>query len=216
MKRIIHMHSIYKLFAALIIAVAAILCTYSCQMALLVRLMIGWDVFCFVYLSISWLIFFNAKTESIRLIASNQDTRSYLVFLIVCISIVSSIVTILLLIMHSTSWGISKLFVTAVYILGVIGSWTLLNTIFAFHYAHMFYGDPKKHQVTGGLEFPGKQLPDYIDFAYFAFTIGMTFQVSDIVISSSRIRRFALMHSVLSFGFNTVIVALSVNALVNM
>ena len=210
------MHSIYKLGFALVVAIVAMFFTLSSSMAGMVRLMIGWDAFCIGYLLVSWLILLNARTESIRVIASRQDTRSYIVFLLVCFAIITSIVTVLLLITHQQNWGINKLCVTAIYLFGVAGSWLVLNTTFAFHYAHMYYGDPKKHQHSGGLNFPDDSSPDYMDFAYFSFVIGMTFQVSDVTITSPHVRRFALTHSVLSFGFNTVIVALSVNAIVNM
>ena len=68
---------------------------------------------------------------------------------------------------------------------------------------------PESH--AGGLDFPGKREPDYMDFAYFAFTIGMTFQVSDVVITSRQLRQLVLVHGMLSFGFNTVILALTIN-----
>jgi len=71
-------------------------------------------------------------------------------------------------------------------------------------------------EMAKGLEIPGNEAPDYMDFAYFAFVIGMTFQVSDIQISSRQIRRVVLAHGILSFLFNTVIVALTINVVVNL
>ena len=88
-------------------------------------------------------------------------------------------------------------------------TWMFLNTIFALHYAHEFYGD--SGGKGSGLEFPGTKEPDYWDFVYFAFVLGMTFQVSDVEISDREIRRVALAHSVIAFFFNVVIIALSVN-----
>ena len=85
--------------------------------------------------------------------------------------------------------------------------------MFAYRYALLYYGDhpldPDLHTV--GLQIPNELWPDYLDFAYFSFVIGMTFQVSDIEISSRQIRRVALVHGMISFLFNTVIVALSIN-----
>ena len=80
------------------------------------------------------------------------------------------------------------------------------------------YGDsdePGGHQHAGGLIFPGDRRPNYFDFAYFSFVIGMTCQVSDVQITSRRMRRIALFHSVLSFGFNTIILALLINIAVS-
>ena len=90
-------------------------------------------------------------------------------------------------------------------------SWLFLNTMFALHYAHAFYGDDASRQPRGGLSFPGETHPDYWDFAYFAFVVGMTFQVSDVEVGDRRLRRIVLAHGVIAFLFNVVIVALSVN-----
>jgi uncharacterized membrane protein len=84
-----------------------------------------------------------------------------------------------------------------------------MNTLFALHYAHGYYGDfDDKHK---GLDFPGDEDPDYWDFAYFSFTIGMTFQVSDVQITTRYLRRIGLMHSAIAFFFNVFIIAISVN-----
>jgi len=91
----------------------------------------------------------------------------------------------------------------------IVLSWLFLNVMFAMHYAHGYYGDfGSKHE---GLEFPGTAQPDYWDFAYFAIVIGMTFQVSDVQITSRYLRRVALLHSVIAFFFNVFIIAISVN-----
>lgn len=88
-------------------------------------------------------------------------------------------------------------------------SWAFLNTLFALHYAHGYYGDyGKQHE---GLDFPGDDEPDYWDFAYFAIVIGMTFQVSDVQVTSRYLRRMVLLHGVIAFFFNVFIVAVSVN-----
>jgi uncharacterized membrane protein len=92
-------------------------------------------------------------------------------------------------------------------------SWIMVHSIYTFHYAHMYYNDHKiiPGQDAYGLEFPGDAKPDYIDFAYFSFVIGCTFQVSDVEISSPRIRRVVLLHGLLSFALNTFVIALTIN-----
>ena len=90
----------------------------------------------------------------------------------------------------------------------ILVAWLLMNTIFAFHYAHLYYVDGRE---PGGLSFPGTVEPDYFDFLYFALVIGMTFQVSDVTIVDARTRRVALGHAVIAFFFNVVVLALSVN-----
>ncbi len=96
----------------------------------------------------------------------------------------------------------------------VIFSWMLVQTVFGLRYAHAFYGDsdePGVHPHAGGLLFPGDRPPDYFDFTYFSFVVGMTCQVSDVQITSKRMRRLTLIHSILAFGFNTLILALLIN-----
>ncbi len=93
-------------------------------------------------------------------------------------------------------------------VLGVLMSWALLHTSYAMFYAHLYYRVPGK---PGGLEFPGEEEPAALDFAYFAFTVATAFAVSDVRVSSGRVRRVVLAHSVLAFFYNTMILALVVN-----
>lgn len=91
-------------------------------------------------------------------------------------------------------------------------SWFVTHTVFALRYAHEYYErTPDAVTVDGGLQFPGGSSPDYWDFVYFSFVLGMTFQVSDVQVTSRKLRRLATVHGVLAFLFNTVIVALTVN-----
>jgi uncharacterized membrane protein len=97
----------------------------------------------------------------------------------------------------------------AVAVASVVLSWLFLNVMFSIHYAHGYYGDfGDKHK---GLEFPDTPDPDYWDFAYFSIVIGMTFQVSDVQITSNYLRRVVLLHSVIAFFFNVFIIAITVN-----
>jgi uncharacterized membrane protein len=93
--------------------------------------------------------------------------------------------------------------------LSVALSWAAVHTVFALRYAHLFYGH------SGGIDF-GSDAPDYRDFAYLAFTIGMTFQVSDTAIGSQEIRRTVLRHALLSYVFSVVIVATTINVIVGL
>ena len=96
---------------------------------------------------------------------------------------------------------------------GMVLSWVLIHTIFTLRYAHIFYDNNKeKPEIhAGGLEFPEDAKPDYLDFAYFSFVLGMTFQVSDVQVTSKRLRRLALLHGILAFGYNTIMIALTIN-----
>jgi uncharacterized membrane protein len=101
--------------------------------------------------------------------------------------------------------GASVAFMAA---LGVISAWGLLHTSYALHYAYLYY---RSEESAGGLTFPSEQSPDQLDFAYFAFTIGTSFAVSDVDVTGRSIRRAVLGHQILSFFFNTSILALVIN-----
>jgi uncharacterized membrane protein len=91
-------------------------------------------------------------------------------------------------------------------------SWLSTHTVFALRYAHEYYSTARgTDDIEKGLQFPGDQPPDYWDFLYFALVLGMTFQVSDVQITSRKLRRLATVHGFLSFVFSTVVLALTVN-----
>lgn len=94
----------------------------------------------------------------------------------------------------------------------------MVHLAFAVRYAHLYYGDNNKQfsQHAKGLIFPEDELPDYFDFAYFSIVIGMTFQVSDVVVTSKGVRRLVLIHSIIAFIFNTVIIAMTVSQVIGM
>jgi uncharacterized membrane protein len=95
----------------------------------------------------------------------------------------------------------------------IVSSWLLVHTIFAQHYAHSYYREDRTLDEckADGLDFPGEIEPDYWDFLYFSFVIGMTSQVSDVNVTSRQIRRLSLIHGILSFFFNTTILAMAIN-----
>jgi uncharacterized membrane protein len=92
----------------------------------------------------------------------------------------------------------------------IVLSWAFIHVMFALHYAHEYYGDGRDH-IIGGLQFPDDKEPDYWDFMYFSFVIGMCAQVSDVTVSSKSIRRTVLAHGIISFLFNAALLALTVN-----
>jgi uncharacterized membrane protein len=98
---------------------------------------------------------------------------------------------------------------TKILIIATLGTaWLFGNTIYALHYAHLYYG-----RAGGGLDFPGGRKPGYADFVYFSFTLGMTFQTSDVGISDKRIRNVVTLHSLAAFVFNLGILAFTINVL---
>ena len=92
-------------------------------------------------------------------------------------------------------------------------TWLFANSVYALHYAHGYYVQDESGGDCRGLDFPGTRTPDYGDFAYFAFTLGMTFQTSDVAISSPATRRVVLLHTFAAFVFNIGVIAFTINLL---
>jgi uncharacterized membrane protein len=175
----------------------------------------AWDTFAIVILTLDWVTILRTPQRKIRELAEQQDLSRLLVFLFVVVTACAALFAVGFLISAHKGQPGGHLFVHLLLTLTtVISSWALVNTVYGLRYAHAYYGDsdePSVHQHAGGLIFPGDRPPDYFDFAYFSFVVGMTCQVSDVQITSRRMRRITLVHSVLSFGFNTLILALLIN-----
>ena len=187
-----------------------------------IQFILVWSSFCFTILSLLWAIILTTSASEVRVIAGKQDSSRTIIFIFVLFaSFVSLFAVILLMRILPDSKQAGYPFHVGFAILSVILSWLMIHTIFAIRYTHLYYNlmyeermSQKEHK--GGLIFPSDDLPDYFDFAYFSFVIGMTWQVSDIQITSKRIRRIVLIHALLSFVFNTVILALTINIISNL
>lgn len=206
--------AIYRLLTCLILAALFYFLIPSNKMNGFTHILSAWDIFSVCLIILSWLTFFTIGPYQIRNLAKLQDESRSITFIIVLVSNFASLLCILLLLISNTS-KMSEEISLLVAIAGMAFSWVLVHTIFTLRYAHLYYGDSPTRPDThaGGLNFPGEEKPDYIDFAYFSFVLGMTFQVSDVEITSRRLRRLALLHGILSFGFNTIIVAITINVI---
>lgn len=199
------------------VAFAAIIFLIIQKQAASVQFMCVWIGFALSNLLLFWITITTAKPDEIKRIAKKQDNSRTLIFLVViAASFISLLAIILLLQILPTAKGASYYYHVSLSVASVICSWLLIHTIFTFRYTHLFYSCKTKEKEMdkehmGGLDFPNDDEPDYMDFAYFAFVVGMTFQVSDVQVTSSNIRRLVLLHGLLSFAYNTVIVALSIN-----
>jgi len=173
------------------------------------------------FLIFSWIVILSSHPRGLRNLAGEQDTSRTLIFLFVLFAALISVFAIIALLQqapNASKTGLTRQILLAA--AAVFCSWTLIHTLFTLRYAHLYYTypneDTKGHSKNdsnseGGLDFPGTKMPDYLDFAYFSFVLGMTFQVSDVEITSASIRRLALLHGFLSFVYNTIIIALSIN-----
>jgi len=204
-----------KLLLSLFFAICSFLITQIYSISVTTRILISWDVFAIAMIVISWILFFNTTAAQQKTIVKRQDEKISVLFGIVLTSVCISLMGTVLLILNTNESVFDKDLRTIVTLAAVTSSWILLHTIFTIRYAHLFHNHKSSENVNdgGGIDFPNAELPDYIDFAYFSFVIGMTFQVSDISISSKIVRRYVLLHSLISFVFNTIIVALTVNVI---
>jgi uncharacterized membrane protein len=179
------------------------------------RSVAAWDVYAGSTLLIIAAAMFTADAARIRKVANSEDLSRIVAFVFVLVAAAASLMAVVALLgtLDSLSRGALTRHV-ALSVAAVLESWLLVHTVFTLHYAHIYYDNDKtKGGDTGGLEFPGHDPePDYLDFAYFAFTIGMAAQTADVTIPGRRQRRTALLHAIISFGFNTAIVALSISA----
>jgi uncharacterized membrane protein len=182
-----------------------------------VLVLLTWISFALTIIIQDWIIILMSHPREVRKIAKMQDSSRTTILLFVLASSLASLVSILFLLKSTkahTASGFHAHILLA--IAAVIASWWLVHTIFTLLYAHLYYDtdtDAGETRMIGGLDIPGNEEPDYLDFVYFSFVIGMTFQVSDIEISSRIIRRFATLHALMSFAFNTAILALSINVI---
>jgi uncharacterized membrane protein len=180
------------------------------------RLILAWNAYAITAIVLAWLRIIFADAKTAVLTAKLQDTGRTILFSLVLIGACASLFAVAFLLGTAKGAGGARIGEhVALAALTVVGSWALIHTVFTMHYAHAYYSnlDECEGEHGAGLAFPGgeEEEPDFLDFAYFSFVIGMTFQVSDIEITSKRIRRLSLVHALLSFLFNTIILALTIN-----
>jgi uncharacterized membrane protein len=176
------------------------------SLRLVTRLLIAWDIFIAVYLLLVYIMMFRCGLAHIRRNAILQDDGRFLILLITALGAFASIAAIVFELGASHRSAMDLTLAT----LTIALSWATVHTTFALHYAHDYYRGAK----PGGLQFPSgdqHEHADYWDFVYFSFVIGMTAQVSDVGITDKTIRRTATVHGIISFVFNTALVALMVN-----
>src|SRR6266540_5564306 len=176
------------------------------SLRLVTRLLVGWDIFVALYLVLVLTMIFRSGKANIRRNAALQDDGRFLILLGTALSAFASIAAIVFELGASNRSAPGLVLATVTIAL----SWAAVHTAFSLHYAHEYYRGSK----PGGLQFPSgdqHEDADYWDFVYFSFVIGMTAQVSDVGITDRVIRRTATVHGVISFVFNTALIALMVN-----
>jgi uncharacterized membrane protein len=202
-------HARPKLVVSMVFGAAVTLITPS-DWALVTRILLGWDAGVALYIGIVSLMIVRlesrAEVDHIRAQAANEDEGQAAVLILTVTATLASLAAIIILLgQHEGKSAPHQLiFASATILL----SWAFVHFIFATHYAHEFYSEGA---TASGLNFPGRQKPDYLDFMYFSFVVGMTFQVSDVQITSRNIRHTVLAHAIVSFLFNVALLAIMVN-----
>ena len=167
------------------------------------RLLVAWDIFAALYLILAYSTMLSFNADHVRRQAKLQDDGRFIILAMTGIGAFASLAAIILELGITPRQAPQQALAVATIAL----TWSAIHTTFAFHYAHDYYRGAK----AGGLAFPGNEQPDYWDFVYFSFVIGMTAQVSDVGITDRLIRRTATAHGIVSFIFNTALLALMVN-----
>ncbi len=211
------MDPVHRVIISAALSILTFLLVYKQQFDYTILSTLLWDVFALTYSVLSWIIFFTSSIEHITKKARKDDGGKIFVFFVVVFASFASMITVVILVTSTHKSSVAEVIYLPIIILGILLSWTMVHTTFCFHYAHLYYDNEEgTDKNLEGLQFPNEKHPDYIDFAYFSFVIGMTFQVSDVEITARKIRRMALLHSLLSFALNTFVVALTINLIAGM
>jgi len=198
-------------FIALAI-LAAVFVILPGSVATLRRAIIAWDAGVMGLLIMTLHLFLTHDPKQMPALAEAQEDGQWTIF---WVTLMASVVSFFAVTTELS--GLKELaFQQRVFPVALAGStlvmsWLTAHVVFAIRYAHEWYDCDDEPRLRQGLEFPGDTQPDYMDFLYFSLVLGMTFQVSDVQITSRRLRRLALLHGLVSFLYNTIIVALTVN-----
>lgn len=209
--RITYLDAHHRFFAALAIGAIAFVVT-PWHMHWTTRVLAAWNAYSFCVLVLAWITLAKADPAEVQRTACLQDTGRNAIFVFVLVAACASVFAVAAEL--GTAKGLDRTHLGGHIIfslLTVLSSWLLVHTVFTLRYAHIFYGEGESGERFGGLNFLDEEKPDYLDFAYFSFVIGMTSQVSDVTISAQSIRRLALLHGLISFAFNLSILGLCIN-----
>jgi uncharacterized membrane protein len=176
-------------------------------MPLSASILLGWDVAVVIYLVWTWGSVWRLDPGETAQLAQRLDPSTAVAELVVLGAGTAMLAAVgFALVKAGQAAGGLKAYLVTVGVLSVVLSWTVVHTVFALRYARAYYSEP-----TGGIEFNEEEPPNYVDFAYYSFTVGMTFQVADTNITLRAVRRTTLHHALLSYLFGSVLLGLVIN-----
>jgi uncharacterized membrane protein len=182
----------------------------------LLRAVAAYDAGAIVLLIFYWLIAMRNNAHDTECRAALEDPGRNIALAIVLLSVATGLTSAVIILgrgVHTATLE-ERIISYALGIGAVVIGWFLIHSTFMFRYAHLYYFDSNEDGTAErGLRFPGKADPNDYDFAYYSFVVGMTFQVSDVQITDPGVRRITLFHALISFGYNTMIIALVINLL---
>jgi uncharacterized membrane protein len=173
-------------------------------------LLLGWNVAGGMLLALAWNLIVQSDEKLTQKRAGAEDPGRTAVYALVLVASSASLLAALKLSRHAKDLAPGDNWMAQIMCLITVAfAWGITHTSFTLRYAHLYYREDD--QGVGGVQFPGQETPSYFDFAYFAFTIGMCFQTSDVCVTSGPIRRTVLLHALISFAYNTAIIAFVLN-----
>jgi uncharacterized membrane protein len=174
--------------------------------------LVGWDVAAAIYIIRVWVRVLPMSVTEYSVDAEKEDPSVALADSVIVVAAIAELASVgLILVKAANSQGGMKALLLTIGVLSVILAWGAVHTMFALRYGRIYYTG-----LDGGIDFNQKSPPDYADFAYLAFTIGMTFQVSDTDLTSKPMRRMALRHALISYLFGAVIIGLVINVVASL
>jgi uncharacterized membrane protein len=171
----------------------------------------AWCVAAVIFITAAWLVMLPADAEQTRTIAMRVDESRLSADVVTLSAAIASLIGVAFILLRaSDAHGLAVAGYTALGVASVLLGWAVLHTVYTLRYADLYYA------LGGGIDFNDGEDPEYRDFAYFAFTIGMTYQVSDTAVQKKPIRRMALRHALLSFVFGTAVIAMMINVVASL
>lgn len=193
--------------AVAIVVGAAVGVALSVFAAWQLAVLVAFDGFAALFLGAAWRIILSSDSQRTASIATREDDSRRATGLVLLIAATASLLAVAEGLVKANQVGRgAEAVLTVASVLAIVGAWAMVSTHFVFHYASLYY-----QGVDGGVDFNSDEDPDYLDFAYLAFTVGMTYQVSDTDIVDRSIRRSITRHALLSYLFGTGIIATTIN-----